>query len=327
MRATVVLVPVTGLLADRLAGLEHADLALRLVLDRTADRADRVDVLDLAARPELGAGQPDADVRVDAHGALLHLGVGRADGDEDRAELADVGLGLVGRPDVGTAHDLDERDAGTVEVDQREVAAVDATAAPTDVGRLARVLLQVRAFDADADAAGQVEPAVDADRLVVLADLIRLGHVRVEVVLAGERRALHPAVERQSEPHRQLHRLTVEHRERTGQPERHRIDVRVRLVAEAVRRPREELGARGQFDVDFESDHHLVAVERPGPGGRVAAGLGHRGALRSSSAAVRNMRDSWSAGANTCTPTGRPSSPVPNGTLMAGSPVRFDGIV
>ena len=39
------------------------------------------------------------------------------------------------------------------------------------------------------------------------------------------------------------------------------------------------------------------------------------------------MVASSSAGASTCTPTGRPSSPTPNGTDMAGWPARFDGIV
>ena len=34
-----------------------------------------------------------------------------------------------------------------------------------------------------------------------------------------------------------------------------------------------------------------------------------------------------SAGASTCTPTGRPSSPVPKGTETAGCPDRLDGMV
>ena len=42
---------------------------------------------------------------------------------------------------------------------------------------------------------------------------------------------------------------------------------------------------------------------------------------------LRNNTGSPSAGASTCTPIGSPSSPTPNGTLIAGSPHRFDGIV
>jgi hypothetical protein len=41
-----------GFLIDLAAVLDDADLAARLVLDRLADEADGVDVLDLAARAE-----------------------------------------------------------------------------------------------------------------------------------------------------------------------------------------------------------------------------------------------------------------------------------
>ena len=47
----------------------------------------------------------------------------------------------------------------------------------------------------------------------------------------------------------------------------------------------------------------------------------------SSTAATRYMSGSPSAGASTWTPTGRPPSPVPNGTLMAGWPASGDGMV
>ena len=48
------------LLIDRAAILDDADLPARLVLDRLADEADRVDVLDLAAGAEFAprAGAP-----------------------------------------------------------------------------------------------------------------------------------------------------------------------------------------------------------------------------------------------------------------------------
>ena len=53
-----------------------------------------------------------------------------------------------------------QRHAGAVVVDERVVGVVDATAA-ADVQRLAGVLLEVRALDADARAV-DLEPAVDA---------------------------------------------------------------------------------------------------------------------------------------------------------------------
>lgn len=56
-------------------------------------------------------------------------------------------------------------------------------------------------------------------------------------------------------------------------------------------------------------------------------GYAGRGAAASTAAATRNIVASPSAGAMTCTPTGRPSSPAPNGTDTAGWPARLDGIV
>ena len=104
---------------------------------------------------------------------------------------------------------------------------------------------------------GSVEEAVDVQRLVVLADLVRLRHVGVEVVLAVEHARLDRAVERQADAHRQLDGLPVEHRQRAGQAERHRVDVGVRLVAEAVRAGREQLRRRRQLDVHLEADDEL----------------------------------------------------------------------
>ena len=190
---------------------------------------------------------------------------------------------------------------------------------------LAGVLFEVGALDADARAVGQVEEAVDVERLVVLADLVRLRHVGIEVVLAVERARLDRAVQGQADAHRQLDRLPVEHRQRAGQAERDRIDVGVRLVAEAVRRSREQLRRRRQLDVHLETRPPSSSARsgRPAvdraimtPRRLVARRLARRS---SSSAAARNIvRLAQRAGASTCTPTGSPSAPVPNGTLIAG---------
>ena len=156
----------------------------------------------------------------------------------------------------------------------------------------------------------------EIDRNIVLTHLVVLRHVRIEVVLPMEDRVLHRAVERGAQPDGELDDLTVEHRERPGQAEAHRAHVGVRLVAEVVRAATEDLRLRLQLGMAFEPDDELVAVQ-------VRAHL----ALRSSSAATWNMTGSPIAGASTCTPTGRPSAPVPKGTLMPGWPARFVGIV
>jgi len=55
-----------GLLLDMAALLQNLDLAARLVFDRLADEADRVDVLDLAARTERRARLAHRHVHVGA---------------------------------------------------------------------------------------------------------------------------------------------------------------------------------------------------------------------------------------------------------------------
>ena len=243
----------------RSAVLDQRDLAGRLEVDRPRDRAQRVEVLDLAAGAELARpARPDRHVGVHPHRSLLHAAVGGAGGDEDRAQLGRVGAGAGGGADVGLAHDLDQRDAGPVVVDERVLGRADASAA-ADVRGLARVLFDVGPGDADPLAVGELQEAADVDRLVVLADLVVLGHVGIEVVLAVEGRRPDLAVQGGPDPHGQLDRLPVEHRQRPRQPEADRAHVRVGLVAERVLAPAEQLGDRQQLAVDLEADHHLPA--------------------------------------------------------------------
>ncbi len=114
-----VLIPVASLLTHRAAGLEDVDLALRLVLDGAGDRAQGVEVLDLAPGTEhRRPGSPDRHVGVDPHRAFLHLAVGRTGGHQDGPQLGRVGASLGRGAQVGSAYDLDERHARAVVVDQ-----------------------------------------------------------------------------------------------------------------------------------------------------------------------------------------------------------------
>ena len=174
------------------------------------------------------------------------------------AQLGDVPPRLLGAAHVGPRHDLQQRDAGAVVVDERVLGAVDATVA-ADVGGLAGVLLQVRPLDADDVPVGQLEVAVGHDRLVVLGDLEVLRHVRIEVVLPGEDGAADVGADRAAEADRPLDGALVDHRQRAGQAEGDRVDVRVGLVAEPVRRTREHLRGGRQLGVDLEAAHQLPA--------------------------------------------------------------------
>ena len=138
---------------------------------------------------------------------------------------------------------------------------MDATAA-SDVGGLAGVLLHVGPLDTDAFARRQLQPTVDIDRLVVLRDLIVLGHVGIEVVLAMEYRRFHRAVQRLTNGHCVLDGLVIEHRQRTGQAEADRAHVGVGLVAESIAAAAEQLGRRSELAMHFETDDSLVCVHR-----------------------------------------------------------------
>ena len=99
------------------------------------------------------------------------------------------------------------------------------------VDQLGGVLLHVHPVDAAAEllvADPVLEPPVGGERLVVLADLVRLGQVGIEVVLAVEDVArLHGAVERQRDARGVLDGALVDHGQRAGVREAHRAGVRL----------------------------------------------------------------------------------------------------
>ena len=108
------------LLLDRAAALPHLDLAPRLVLDRLHDEADRVDVLDLAARAERLAGLAHRDVDVAAHASLPPCCRRRCrDSAGSSAACADRRRPPPGVRISGSRDDLHQRHAGAVEVDDR----------------------------------------------------------------------------------------------------------------------------------------------------------------------------------------------------------------
>ena len=198
----------------------------------------------------------DRDVGVAAQVALLHVGVGDARVPQQPAQLRQVGRGLFGRADVRLAHDLDERDAAAVPVDERH------RRRHVVVGRvveeLARVLLQVDAHEADGlRPRGRVDldrPA-GRDRAVELADLVALGQIRVEVVLAGEARvAVDLPSDRGRELHRKRHRAAVGDRERAREAQADRAGRGVGRRADRHRTRAEHLRARLELGVDLQPD-------------------------------------------------------------------------
>ena len=164
-----VLVEVPGLLHDAPALVQERGLAQDLRPYRPLHAAQRVDVLGLGAGTPRLAGPVQRGVHVAAQRALLHPHVGDAQAADDLAQLGDVRAGDVRREGTGTGyrpgHDLHQRDAGPVVVDQRLGRAVDPAGGTAEVQRLAGVLLQVYPLDAHPDGLPvdqHVQPAVHA---------------------------------------------------------------------------------------------------------------------------------------------------------------------
>ena len=248
-------VPAARLLHDR-DGVRHAfALAPRLVLERGVDAGEGVHVLDLDLRPQLlRALGPDGDVDVGAHVALLEVAVAHPRVDQHLAERGEIGDRVVGRLHVRLGDDLHQGSAAAVEVDARGGGVV------VD---LRRVLLEVDVVYADqllgAVGARDLHPAADAEGTAVLGDLVVLGHVGVEVVLAvkgGVR--VHAAAEHQARHNRELHRLAVHDRERTRVAEADGADVGVRLAARLQQAGAEHLGLGPELDVRLEADGAFV---------------------------------------------------------------------
>ena len=213
------------------------------------------------------------DVHVAAEVAALHVGVGDVDVAQHRAQRAEIGDRLGGRAHVRLGDDLEQRHAGAVQVDVGGVARDRGV-----VDRLAGVLLEMDAHEPHAQRARRavllerdVEPAARDDRLLVLRDLIALGQIGIEVVLAREH-GVAPDLAVRGEPgaDRELDRAAVEHRQHARQREADRVDGVVRRQPVADRRGAEQLRGGAQLRVHFEPDHHLLALlgDHASSGGR-----------------------------------------------------------
>jgi len=174
-------------------------------------------------------------------------------------ELREIGVGFVRAAHVGFADDFDQRRAAAVEVHVGiTVGVLEAV-----VDALARVVFHVDARHADAlrDAVHHdIDAAVLPQRLVVLRNLVALGQVRIEVVLARKARfRANPAVQRQRPFDRQFHRLAAQHRQRARQPQADRADVGVGRRAEARGASAKNLRRGAELHVHFEPDDRFVA--------------------------------------------------------------------
>ena len=257
--------PAVGVRVEQHRGLLHratvfdqVDLPLDFAVDRLLQELEAVEVLDLATDTVRRARLAHRDVRVAAETAFLHVAVADAQPHHQRVQGARVLGGLCARAHVGFGDDLEQRRAGTVEVDAGLTGVIL-------VQRLAGVFFEV--------CAGEVHPVRDIahheidsaaldHRRFVLADLVALGQVGIEIVLAREDRVVRDLrAHRQSEADRALDRTSVHHRQRARQRQIDRRGLGVGCRAELRRRAAEDLAVRRQLSVGLEADDDLVAAD------------------------------------------------------------------
>src|SRR5271170_3484022 len=333
------------LLVDLAAVLDDRDLAARLDLDRLADEADGVDVLDFAPGAERVSGAAHGDIDVGAQIALLHVAVARADVAQNGAQLADIGLRLLSRAHVGLGDDLHQADPRAVEIDETHRRRLV-------VQGLAGVLLEMKPLDPDPDGmvGGEVDmdfPLAD-DRALVLGYLIALGQVGIEIILAVEGRTeIDPGLEPEAGAHRLSHAFAVDDRQHARHRRIDQRDMRVGLAAERRRSAGEQLRARRHLSVDLETDDHFPIARRaldevcasplcrhaddphvirtsskwaPAPHSHHGSGSAVRPPDCSIVSPSANSVSSSNGRPMSCSPSGRPSLERPAGATSPGRP-------
>ena len=247
-------IPAAGLLVDLATVFENLGLTGNLIFDRCLHIRHRVQVLHLGAGAEcFGADGTNRDVGVATHLALLHIAVAHAAIHENVLEGIQVGIGHIGAGDLGFGNDFEQGHTATVEVH---------AAVFVKMGTLADVFFQVSPIEIDPlDAAFEFELHIASNvrGQGELRDLVILGGVRIEVVLAIKLCAGRDiAIEQHPGERRLFEGLFIRHRKRSGHAEADRAYVRVGIRTVLVRTTAPHLGAGSQLDVGFQSDDGFV---------------------------------------------------------------------
>ncbi len=188
----------------------------------------------------------------------LHIGFGNVEPAQQLSQPGQELSGLIGRAQIGTADHLDQRHATAVHIDEPH-------AALRVVFGLAGVFFHMHLVDVDATICAvrqrHVEPAAPADRLIVLGDLVALGQIGIEVVLAVEKafRLNFSAMHRRRQQHGLFDHGPIEDGQRAWLAGAHRADIGVGQRPPAIGRAgAEDLALGVELDVDFETDDRFV---------------------------------------------------------------------
>ena len=265
------LIPVSGFLQNLAAFAQNGRLTANLILNGLFNATERVHVLGFGTSAErVGRAVAQRHVHIGAHIALLHTSVGDVQRTHDVADGAHIGAcdfgGTVSGAFDRLGHDLDQRHACTVVVDQGVIGTFDTAVSATDVGVLTGVVFDVGAFDRHAEHGAvfkfHIKIAVAVGRLVVLRDLVIARHIRVEVVLTCE---LAPFSDFAMQGKTQLDRIIdsglVDHRQRARQTKTHRGELAVRIAAERDFGRAEQLRGGAQLNMGFQTDDRVELLD------------------------------------------------------------------
>ena len=255
-RLAAVRVEQHGGLLNPVAVFNLFDLPADFVIDRLFQEAERIEVLDLAPGAEfLLPDRSHRDVGIDPEAAFLHVPVTGADPGHQRMQRLGISHRFPGRTHVRLGHDFQQGRAGAVEVDAGHAVEVF-------MQRLAGIFFQVGTRDADGFLV-KIAAAADLyrqfaafdDRQRELADLVALGQIGIEVILAVETvDPVQPGANCESEADAAFHRPLVEHRQYAGQGDIDLAGLRVGRRAEGDGRAGEDFGLGGELGMHFQPD-------------------------------------------------------------------------
>src|SRR5258705_12941949 len=290
---------------------DERDLAVALHGQRLLDERERVDVLHLGAGAERGFPRaPHRDVGVDPQTALLHVAIGNADVLEQLLQGLEVRARFRRRTQIGATDDLDERHARTIEIDRGRFG-------EPIVNGLAGVFLDVQPDDRGVDDAAlgreEREGAVGGERLIELRDLVALGEIGIEIILARkDALRMHRAAECERAADGETDGGAVGGGQCARQAETDGADLRVGRRTERRGAAAEHLGLRAELHVRLEPDDRFPTHQASSVAGTT----------RSSAYAASIISSSRNACPISWPPSGSPFA-RPIGREIAGRPARF----
>ena len=195
---------------------------------------------------------PYRHVCIAAERAFLHVAVTDFQVTYERVNLARIGHGFFRAAHVGFGHDFEQRRAGAVQIDTAHIRELV-------VDRFAGVFLEVRAGNAYflVFALGRADKDMAAadDRQLVLRNLVTLGQIGVEIILARKNRVMIDfGFDGNAEADRHADRFAVQHRQHARQAEIDRAGLGVRFGAKRGRRTGEYFTFGRELRVNLEPD-------------------------------------------------------------------------